>query len=110
MKKIIYFGILMIFMMSSPIAFAGKTDLKSGSDNSAVKAKTENKLSDEEIRNMTKRVEEIRSMDKSKLTTVEKRELRKELKGIKEKARRDTAVLYIGGSTLLVIIILILIL
>ena len=109
MKRTIFFGILMIIMMSSPIAFAGKTDLKSASDNSAVKAKTENKLSDEEIRNLTKRVEEIRSMDKSKLTAVEKRELRKELKGIKENARRD-GVIVIGGSTLLIIIILILIL
>jgi hypothetical protein len=99
----------MIFMMSASMSFASKTDLKSASDKSAVKAKTENKLTDEEISVMTKRVEEIRAMDKSNMTVVEKRELRKELKGIKSSVRRD-GVIYIGGGTLLLIIILILIL
>ncbi len=108
MKRTIFYGILMIFMMSATMAFAGKTDRKSASDNSAATVKTENKLSDEEISRLTKRVEEIRAMDKSELTSVEKRELRKELKGIKENVRRSGGVIYIGGGTLLLIIIIIL--
>ena len=99
----------MIFIMSALLAFAGKNDLKSAPDNSAVKAKTENKLSDEEISVMAKRVEEIRAMDKSNMTVVEKRGLRKELKGIKSSVRRD-GIIYIGGGTLLLIIILIIVL
>lgn len=109
MKKTIFFGILMIFMMSASMAFAGKTDLKSASDNTAATVKTENKLSEEEISRLTKRVEEIRAMDKSEMTSMEKRELRKEVKGIKETVRKDGTVV-IGVSTLLLIIILIIIL
>jgi peptidoglycan hydrolase CwlO-like protein len=106
MKKTIFFGILMIFMMSASMAFAGKADRKSASDNSAATVKTENKLSEEEISRLTKRVEEIRSMDKSKMTSTEKRELRKELKGIKENVQKRDGVIYIGGGALLVIIII----
>jgi hypothetical protein len=110
MKRTIFFGILMIFMMSASVAFAGKTDLKSASDNTAATVKTENKLSEEEMSRLTKRVEEIRAMDKSEMTSVEKRELRKELRGIKENVKKDGSVVYISGSVLLLIIILIIIL
>ena len=76
MKKSI-FGILMIFMFSITMAFAG--EVKAVAENTAAVVKTENKLSAEEVASMTKRVEEIRSMDKSEMTSVEKRELRKEV-------------------------------
>ena len=105
MKKSI-FGILMIFMFSVTMAFAG--EVKAASDNTAAVVKTENKLSAEEIASMTKRVEEIRNMDKSNLTSVEKRELRKEVKGIKENVRKNGEVIYISGGTLLLIILIIL--
>ena len=104
MKKTI-FGILMIFMFSITMAFAG--GVKAASDNTAAVVKTENKLSAEEVASMTKRVEEIRSMDKSNLTSVEKRELRKEVKGIKENVRKNGEVIYISGGTLLLIILII---
>jgi len=106
MKKSI-FGILMILMFSATMAFAGKTDIKSNSDNTAVIAKTENKLSAEEVSRLTKRVEEIRDMDKSDMTATEKRELRKEVKGIKENVRKNGEVIYISGGTLLLIILII---
>jgi Flp pilus assembly protein TadB len=106
MKKSI-FGILMILMFSATMAFAGKTDIKSNSDNTAVIAKTENKLSAEEVTRLTKRVEEIRDMDKSDMTATEKRELRKEVKGIKENVRKNGEVIYISGGTLLLIILII---
>lgn len=104
MKKTI-FGILMIFMFSITMTFAG--EVKAASDNTAAVVKTENKLSAEEISSMTKRVEEIRSMDKSNLTSVEKRELRKEVKGIKENVRKNGGVIYISGGTILLIILII---
>ena len=110
MRKIIFIGILMMFTLSSTIVFAGKTDLKSATENTAVLTKTENKLSAEELATFTKRVEEIRGMDKSQMTSTEKRELRKELKGIKENVRKDGTVIYISGGTLLLIIVLIVLL
>ena len=99
----------MIFMMSASVAFASKADLKSASDNTAATVKTENKLSEEEMSRLTKRVEEIRAMDKSEMTSVEKRELRKELKGIKENVQKDGTVT-IGVGVLLLIILLIILL
>jgi hypothetical protein len=104
MKKTI-FGFLMIFMFSATMAFASKTE--STSNNTAAVVKTENKLSAEEVASMTKRVEEIRAMDKSEMTSVEKRELRKEVKGIKENVRKNGEVIYISGGTLLLIILII---
>jgi hypothetical protein len=110
MRKTIFIGILMMFTLSSAIAMTGTSGLKSATENPAVLAKTENKLSAEELALLTKRVEEIRSMDKSQMTATEKRELRKELKGIKENVRKDGTVIYISGGTLLLIIVLIILL
>ena len=105
MKKTIFIAIMMIFTLGATTTFAAKNDLKS-----AAPVATENKLSTEELSRMKNRVEEIRDMDKSEMTTSEKRELRKELKTTKENVRKSGEVVYIGGSTLLLIIILILIL
>jgi len=102
MKKTIFIAILMIFTLSAT-TFASKTDLKS-----TTPAGTENKLSAEEVSRLNKRVEEIRSMDKSEMTNMEKRELRKESKGIKENVRKNGEVIYISGGTILLIIIIIL--
>ncbi len=110
MKKAIFFVIVMFFTLSATVAFASKTDLKSGSDKSAVPVKTENKLSEEEISRLTKRVEEIRSMDKTDMTVKEKRELNKELRVIKENVKKSGGYVYIGGASLLLIIILIILL
>jgi hypothetical protein len=107
MKKTIFFVLVMIFSLS---AFAAKTDPKTSPDKVAVPIKTENKLSDEEISRLTKRVEEIRAMDKTGMAVKEKRALKKELKGIKENVRKDGGYIYIGAGTLVLIIILILLL
>ena len=92
-------------MLSATMAFAREANTK---DNTAAVVKTENKLSTEEVARLTKRVEEIRSMDKSEMTVAEKREMRKELRGIKENVRKNGEVIYISGGTLLIIILIIL--
>lgn len=107
MRKTIFIGILMVFTLSSTIAFAANNDSKAKTETVAVLAKTENKLSAEEVALLTKRVEEIRGMDKSEMTSTEKRELRKELKGIKENVRKNGEIIYISGGTLLLIILII---
>jgi len=110
MKKTIYFLILTIFTLSSTMAFASASDSNSEAAKSAVPVKTENKLSDEEIDTMTKRIEEIRKMDKSELTGAEKSALKSELKEMKENVKKAGGTIYIGGATLVLIIILVLLL
>jgi hypothetical protein len=107
MKKIILFALMFIFTLGAFTATASSSDVK---DNPAVPVKKENKLSEEEMTRLTKRVEEIRNMDKTDMAVKEKRELKKELKGIKENVKRDGGFIYIGGSTILIIILLIIIL
>lgn len=107
MRKTIFIGILMMFTMSSTVVFAANNDSKAKTETAAILAKTENKLSAEEVALLTKRVEEIRSMDKSDMTTAEKRELRKELKGIKSSANRGGEVIYLSAGTILLIILII---
>lgn len=107
MKKKLFFAVLMIFALTAP-NFASES--KTTSENAAVPVKTENKMSAEEVSRLTKRVEEIRDMDKSNMTVKEKRELRKELKTTKENVRKDGGYIYISAGTLILIIILIILL
>jgi len=102
MKKTILIALMMIFTLGATTAFASTSDLKSNEP-----VPTENKLSAEEVSRLLNRVEEIRKMDKSTLTTSEKRELRKEIRDIKKNVRKDGTVLYISGGALLVIILII---
>jgi hypothetical protein len=82
MKKLVFFVSLMILSLSLSTVFA--SDPKSTTDKTPAPDKTENKLSAEEVARLTKRIEEIRNMDKSDLTSIEKRALRKELREIKK--------------------------
>jgi Cu/Ag efflux protein CusF len=107
MKKIVLFTLILLFTLGAFRAFAADTDPKNAKDNPAIPGKKENRLSDEEISHLTKRVEEIRDMDKTNMTVKEKREMRKELKEIKENVKRGGGI-YIGVGTLLLIIIIIL--
>jgi hypothetical protein len=106
MKKTIFIALVMIFSLGASTAFAGKPDSKS-----VTPAATENKLSAEEVSRLNARVEEIRDMDKSEMTVTEKRELRKEAKGIKENVKKDGGgYVYLGGGTLLLVLLIILLL
>lgn len=110
MKKFIYLMFLMIFTLSASTAFAIKTDPKPVSDNNATPVKTENKLSEEEMARLKTRVEEIRDMDKENLTNSEKKDLRHELKGIKENVKNNGGYVYVGAGTILLIILLVILL
>jgi len=110
MKKSILVVFIMIMSLGASTLFAARTDPKSSSDKLAVPGKTENKLSEEELSRLTRRVEEIRDMDKTTMTGKEKRDLRKENKGIKENVRRNDGTVVIGVTTLILIIILVILL
>jgi hypothetical protein len=107
MKKTIVMAYLMILSLGFSTAFAAGPDKKTKADEAVP---VENKMSAEEMNRLTKRVEEIRGMDKSELTAKEKKELKKELKGIRENIKRDGGYLYIGAGTILVIILLVILL
>ena len=62
-----------------------------------------------EVKALDLRLNEIKSMDKSKLNASEKKSLRKEVKAIKQQYR-DYGVVYISAGTLLLIVILLIIL
>ena len=104
MKKSILFVLIMFFSLSATTAFAANADPKIGPNNS------ENKLSEEEISRLNRRVEEIRDIDKSEMTGKDKRVLRKEIKSNKENVRRSDGTVVIGVTTLLLIIILVILL
>jgi hypothetical protein len=110
MKKVIILVFIMFFSFGASTVFAAGADAKSTSDKLAVPGKTENKLSEEEISRLTKRVEEIRDMDKTNMSVKEKRELKKEVKGIKKNVQRNDGTVVIGVTTLLLIIILVVLL
>jgi len=107
MRKIIFLGILMIFTLSSTMSFANTTKAKSATENSVTAATADKKLSADEIAVLNARITEIRHMDKSEMTTLEKRELKTEMKGIKENVRKNGEIIYISGGTLLLIVLII---
>lgn len=109
MKKTIIMVYLMILSLGISSAFAAEPGKKN--NETILPEKTENKLTGEEISRLTRRVEEIRDIaTTSELTAKEKKELKKELKGIKATVKADGGYIYIGAGTLLVIILLVILL
>jgi hypothetical protein len=85
--------------------------LKAGTDTkSSVKATTET-IEVTEVEVIEARLEEIKEMDKSELTSVEKRELRKEVRTLKSDLKTLGGGIYISvGGAILIVLILILLL
>jgi len=106
MKKINLLALLMFISLSVSPVFAANTASKSA----ATTTEMDSKLTQEEVTALTARVEEIREMDKSEMTATEKSELKSELKDIKETMKSSDPYIYIGGSTLLILIIVLIIL
>ena len=106
MKKTIFVVCLLIMSLG---AKSFSEPLNKNKENPSISAKTENKLSDEELNRIAKRVDEIRNMDKSKLTVKERRVLRKELKADRVKLVNG-GYIYVGAGTLIVIILLLILL
>ena len=83
MKKIIFFVSILFLSLSASSVLASKSDPTGTSEKSTAVVNKERKISQEDITRLKYRVEEIRDMDKSNLTSSERRELRKELRDIK---------------------------
>lgn len=100
MKKTIFIALLAIFSLSATTTFAATNKATT----------TEVSLTSVEMNNYKSRVEEIRDMDKSNMSSLEKKELKNELKDIKSTMRSQGPYIYVGGTSLLLIIILLIIL
>lgn len=99
MKIRIYFFALVLMFTS--LATASQASMKNMNQQQA----------EARVSEMKQRVEEIRTTDFSKLSTVERQNIKQELKGMKKELRTSEPVVIISaGALLLIIIILILLL
>ncbi len=105
MKKLVFLVFLMFFSLGSLIVAAADSENVNGSEVVTIEEKA---FYEEESRLLEMRIKEIREMDKSELTAEEREELRKELRYIREQARRPFIV--ISASTVIVVLLLILLL
>ncbi|TKC07395.1 hypothetical protein [Pedobacter frigoris] len=104
MKRIIY-SLVLVFTLAisaNTVTAAEKKD----------KVKTEMTAEQKiQLKRITDRVEEIKAMDKSELSRVEKKALRKELRELKQEARAMGGGVYLSvGAIIIIILLLILIL
>jgi Flp pilus assembly protein TadB len=65
---------------------------------------------EERVQQIKQRIEEIRAMDKSQLSKIERKDLRNELKDIKKEAKKIKVSIYIAVSGLVILILLLIIL
>ncbi len=100
-KKLI--TLLLIAMSTTIVAPAFAADVTSGTPTE----KTTDQARAEQLKN---RLIEIKNMDKSNLTSEEKRELRKEVKEIRREARKVTGIYISIGALIIIILLLIIIL
>lgn len=101
MKKLMYFAFSFIMLLST-------TNIASANEKGD-KAMTAQQQA--QLEQLTNRVEQIRSMDKSNLNRQEKRALRSELREMKKNANAiSNGGIYLSVTALLVIIVLLLIL
>lgn len=112
MKKLIYSLSLTVAMTLALYSTSVNASTVSGKD----PVKTEESMTTEQInarvKDIQRRVEEIKSMDKSHLTKQERKDLRKELKEMKKEANAITGggVYLSVGAIIIIILLLILIL
>ena len=63
-----------------------------------------------EVKTMMNRLEEIKAMDKSSMTRVEKKELRKEVRTIKTNLRSSNSGVYLSVGAIIIIVLLLILL
>ncbi|HTN18873.1 MAG TPA: hypothetical protein VL125_00285 [Pelobium sp.] len=101
MKKLMYIAFSFMMLLST-------VNIASANDKSDKALTAEQQV---KLEQLTNRVEQIRSMDKSTMSRAEKKALRAELKDMKKQANAiSNGGIYLSVTALLVIIILLLIL
>ena len=104
MRKLAFYTMTICLLFTFSI-----TDVKavnSTPENSAILAEKPS----EEVQIMLDRLNEIKAMDMSALTSVEKKELRKEVRAIKQEMKATSGVYISIGAAIIIILLLILLL
>ena len=113
MKKNLFFGFLILFVLSTS-AFAGISDPKKESEKPAATSPKENRLSDEEVSRLTRRAD-IDNLSNVNVTNKENSNASNNLKASKQviveggRHHHHGYFVYGGGSLLLIVIVIILI-
>jgi len=104
MKKTVFYLMLIVLLLgvfpNTAIA----------SENAPINTTPTSKEVPIEIKTMLDRIYEIKEMDKSNLSSSERKELRKEVRDIKTKIRASGNGLYISSGAIIIILLLIIIL
>lgn len=104
MKKIHFYLMMMVLSLSILPATAA------ASENSSIEVTPAAKEMPIEVKNMLNRLEEIKKMDKSKMSRAEKKELRKEVKEIKANLKASNHGIYLSIGAIIIIILLLILL
>lgn len=101
MKKLCYLALSMFMLL-------GSANVMAASDKPASEMTEQQKL---RLEHITSRVEEIKEMDRSKLSREEKKQLKNELVSMKKEAKALNGGVYLSvGAIIIILLVLILIL
>jgi hypothetical protein len=105
MKKIVL-GVMMVFL--SLAFFPLQSNAATAEEPSALPAPKPAESA--EAKTLIVRLDEIKATDKSKLSSEEKKELRKEVKSIKHNLKAIGSGVYLSGAAIILIVILLIVL
>jgi predicted PurR-regulated permease PerM len=100
MKKIATLISLLMLLIAAP------SMAKASNENST----PNNTMNEAELKSLVNRLEEIKSMDKSDLNSLEKKELRKEIRSINKDLKTNAGGVYLSVGAILVVILLLILL
>ena len=104
MKKLRLYLMIMVLSLS----FFPTTSFAAENNSNSLAANTKNVPV--EVNVMLNRLDEIKAMDKSSMSSSEKRELRKEVKGIKKELKATGKGVYLSVGAIIVIVLLLILL
>ena len=106
MKKIIFSCVMALFLSLAFLPLQSNAASKAAPSSLAVPSRAESP----EARTLVLRLNEINAMDKSNLNASEKKNLRKEVRTIKENLRAISGGVYLSVGAILLIVLLLIIL
>lgn len=104
MKKLPLYLMMMVLSLSVFPTTSFASEKNAPADN------TKTKEVPAEVKIMINRLEEIKAMDKSEMTKVEKKELRKEVREIKANLKSSNSGVYLSVGAIIIIILLLILL
>jgi len=105
MKKLAFYTMTVCLLMTFSM-----NEVKAINSQSKIAIATDRAPQSAEVQAMMDRLEQIKAMDLSGMTTVEKRELRKEVRAIKHDMRAVSGIYLSIGALIIIILLLILLL